>query len=52
MYIGLHVKYPLFLSEINETLIFLTEFRKMPKYQISRKIHPVGDEFFFMRRDR
>ena len=27
-YIGLHVKYPLFLSDFNETLIFLTDFRK------------------------
>jgi len=34
MYIGLHVKYPLYLSDWNEILIFSTGFRKTPKYQI------------------
>jgi len=38
MYIGLHVKCPLFLSSFKESWIFLTDFKKKsPKYQISRK---------------
>ena len=34
-YIGLHVKYPFFLSDFNATCISSTEFRKTVKYQIS-----------------
>jgi hypothetical protein len=30
-----HLKYPLFLAEINETLIFSTVFPKIPKHHIS-----------------
>jgi hypothetical protein len=34
---GLHVKWPLILTDFNETWIFLTDFGKILKCQISRK---------------
>jgi len=35
MYIVLHVKYPLFLSDFDKAWIFYIDFRKILKYQIS-----------------
>ena len=35
MYIDLHEKYPLFLSDFNENLIIATGFRKIFKHQVS-----------------
>jgi hypothetical protein len=32
MYIGLHVQYPLFFSEFNETCTFPSDFRKTLKF--------------------
>jgi hypothetical protein len=55
MYIGLHIKYPLFLSDSNETWIYSKGFRKK-NAQISNfvKISLVGAELFHAdgRRDR
>jgi hypothetical protein len=44
-YIDLHVKYPLFLSDFNESWIFFT-FSKNTKISNLMKIRPVGAELF------
>ena len=46
MYIGLHVKYPIFLSDINETLTSATDSRKLIRYAISWGVRPVEGELF------
>jgi hypothetical protein len=37
MYVVLHVKYPLFLSDFNETRMLTADFKKIVKHDISRK---------------
>jgi hypothetical protein len=45
MYIVLHVKYSLYISDFNGTRIFLTDFRKILITNF-KKIRPVGAEMF------
>ena len=47
MYIGLHVNYPLFLSDFNESSTLATDFRKhIFVYQLSYKSVQWGGELF------
>jgi hypothetical protein len=46
MCIGLHVKYPLFLSDFNETWIFPNRFSNSTQISNFMKIHWVGAELF------
>jgi len=43
-FIGLHIKYPSFLSDFNKTSIFLTDFRRILKKII--KNFSLGAELF------
>jgi len=44
LYIGPHEKYPLLLSEFNETWIFSTAFQKNTQISLFLKIRSVGAE--------
>jgi hypothetical protein len=46
VYIGLHVKYPSFLSVFNETWILLDKFFKNPQISNFMEIRPLGAELF------
>ena len=46
MYIDLHVKYQLILSDFNKTRNLSTYFRKIFKFKFFLKICPVGAELF------
>ena len=50
MYISLHVKYPIFLSDFSETLIFKT-YSKNTQRANFMIIRPVGDQIFHAKRD-
>ena len=49
MYVRVHVRYPLFLSDFNETNFF-DIFSKNIKTLNFMKIHPAGAELTFWRR--
>jgi hypothetical protein len=46
MYTGLHVEYPLFLSDCNEPWILLTDFQQNTQIPNCMKIHPVETVLF------
>ena len=46
IYIGLHVKYPLYLSDFHEISNLSKVFRKVLKYKIVMNVRPVGTELF------
>ena len=51
MYVGLRVKYQLFLSNFNDTCIICRNFRKALKYQISWKSVQYEPSRFIIRRE-
>jgi hypothetical protein len=48
MYIGLHVKYPLFLSDFNANLTFWTDFRKNNQISNFMEIRLVEQSSFML----
>jgi len=50
MYIGLHVKYLLFLSDFNETWVFSIYFQKSTQISNFLKIRPVGADLLHLDR--
>jgi hypothetical protein len=46
--VGLHIKYPLFLSDFNETWIFLDRFSNNTQISQFVKICPVGAKLFYV----
>ena len=46
MYIGPRAKYPLFLSDYNQTWIFPTDLKKITQISNFMKICPVGADLF------
>ena len=50
MYIGLHVKYSLCLSDFNETSNFLKDFRKNAQISNFTEARPVGAELLHVDR--
>jgi len=48
MYLGLHVKCPLLMSDFNETRIYTTKFSKNTEMET----HPVGAAFLHASRER
>jgi len=46
MYIGVHVQYPLFLSNFHRNMNFLDRFSKNPEIANFMKVRPVGAELF------
>jgi len=46
MCLGFHVKYPLFLSDFNDTLIFSTGFQKYLQFSNFMEVRPAGAELF------